>query len=27
VPEIAQYRGISFENLVDWMVKDASYNK
>ena len=27
VPEIAQYRGISFENLVDWMIKDASYNK
>jgi len=24
VPEIAAYKGIKFENLVDWMVKDAS---
>lgn len=24
VPEIAKYCGISFENLVDWIVKDAS---
>ena len=27
VPEIAQYKGIKFEDLVDWMVKDASYNR
>jgi len=27
VPEIAKYRGIKFEDLVDWMVKDASYNR
>ena len=27
VPEIAQYRGIKFEDLVVWMVKDASYNR
>ena len=27
VPEIAKYSGISFENLVDWMVKDASNNR
>ena len=25
VPEIAAYRGIKFENLVEWMVKDADY--
>ena len=23
VPEIARYQGINFENLVDWMIKDA----
>ena len=27
VPEIANYKGISFEELVDWIVKDANYNK
>ena len=27
VPEIAQYCGIKFEDLVVWMVKDASYNR
>ena len=27
VPEIARYCGIKFENLVDWMVKDASSNR
>tara|TARA_Y100000590_G_scaffold70744_1_gene77398 strand:+ start:5895 stop:6815 length:921 start_codon:yes stop_codon:yes gene_type:complete len=27
VPEIAKYCGISFENLVVWMVKDASSNR
>ena len=27
VPEIAKYKGITFDNLVDWMVKDASYNR
>ena len=27
VPEIAAYRGIKFENLVRWMVKDASCNR
>ena len=27
VPEIAQYRGIKFEDLVVWMIKDAAYNK
>ena len=27
VPEIAKYQGISFENLVDWIVKDASINR
>tara|TARA_B100000029_G_scaffold450664_1_gene474757 strand:- start:2348 stop:3253 length:906 start_codon:yes stop_codon:yes gene_type:complete len=27
VPEIAKYSGISFENLVDWIVKDASTNR
>ena len=25
VPEIAAYRGIKFEDLVEWMVKDADY--
>ena len=27
VPEIANYVGINFENLVDWMIKDASCNR
>ena len=27
VPEIAKYAGIKFENLVDWMTKDASINR
>jgi len=27
VPEIANYRGIKFEDLVVWMIKDASYNR
>ena len=27
VPEIALYCGIKFENLVDWMVRDASCNR
>ena len=27
VPEIAKYTGISFEDLVVWMVKDASNNR
>ena len=27
VPEIAHYCGINFENLVVWMVKDASNNR
>ena len=27
VPEIAKYCGISFEDLIVWMVKDASYNR
>ena len=27
VPEIAKYKGISFEDLVVWMVKNANYNK
>ena len=27
VPEIAKYRGISFEDLVTWIVKDASNNR
>ena len=27
VPEIARYRGIKFEDLVVWMVKDATYNR
>ena len=27
VPEIAKYKGIKFEDLVVWMIKDASYNK
>jgi len=27
VPEIANYKGISFEDLVAWIVKNANYNK
>tara|TARA_B100001559_G_C15939062_1_gene366767 strand:- start:55 stop:471 length:417 start_codon:yes stop_codon:yes gene_type:complete len=27
VPEIAQYCGINFEELVAWIAKDASYNR
>ena len=27
VPEIAQYSGINFEDLVEWMVKDSSCNR
>ena len=27
VPEIANYCGIKFEHLVNWMIKDASYNR
>jgi len=27
VPEIANYKGIKFEDLVNWMVKDASLNR
>ena len=27
VPEIAQHYGIKFEDLVTWMVKDASINR
>ena len=27
VPEIAAHRGIKFEDLVDWMVKDASIKR
>ena len=27
VPEIAKHKGINFESLVDWMIKDASYNR
>ena len=27
VPEIAKYCGIKFVNLVEWIVKDASYNR
>ena len=27
VPEIAAYSNIKFSELVDWMVKDASYNR
>ena len=27
VPEIAAYRGISFINLIEWMIKDASINR
>ena len=27
VPEIALYKGIKFEDLVDWMINDASYKR
>ena len=27
VPEIAAYKGISFFNLIEWMLKDASKKK
>ena len=27
VPEIAKYKGISFEDLVEWILKDASINR
>ena len=27
VPEIANYKGISFINLIEWILKDASTNK
>ena len=27
VPEIARHQGIKFDDLVNWMVKDASYNR
>ena len=27
VPEIAQYKGISFKNLIEWILKDASIKK
>jgi len=27
VPEIAKYNQISFINLIDWMIKDASTNR
>ena len=27
VPEIAQYKGIKFEDLIDWMIKDASLKR
>jgi hypothetical protein len=27
VPEIAKYHGVSFDNLIDWIVKDASINR
>ena len=27
VPEIAAYRGIKFEDLVEWILKDASYKR
>ena len=27
VPEIAQYKGISFKNLIEWILKDASTKK
>ena len=27
VPEIASYCGLKFDDLVDWMIKDASINR
>jgi hypothetical protein len=27
VPEIAKFVGINFNDLVLWMIKDASYNR
>ena len=27
VPEIAKYKNISFLNLIEWMIKDASINR
>ena len=27
VPEIAKYCGIKFEDLVEWMIKDATHNR
>ena len=27
VPEIAKFKGISFHNLIKWMIKDASINR
>ena len=27
VPEIANYKGISFKNLIEWILKDASTKK
>ena len=27
VPEIAKYKGISFKNLIEWILKDASTKK
>ena len=27
VPEIAAYKGIKFEDLVEWIIKDASCNR
>ena len=27
VPEIAAYKGIKFEDLIEWMLKDASYTR
>jgi len=27
VPEIAKFKGISFYNLIKWMIKDASLNR
>ena len=27
VPEIAKFKGLKFEDLVEWMTKDASYNR
>ena len=27
VPEIAEYSGISFINLIEWIIRDASINR